>query len=69
MHLVEMDLSFGLGQIEKMAANIRELNGLMGKFPLTVLLRFDGSTKSSAEDLMSKTYSCEADVGTMCPHV
>jgi hypothetical protein len=69
MHLVKVDLGLCFGKVEKMAANVGELDGLMGQLPFTVLLWFDGSTKSSAKNLVSETYPCETDVGAMCPDV
>jgi hypothetical protein len=69
MHLVKVNLSLGFGQVEEMATNVGQLNRLMGQFPFAILLWFDRGAKSSAEDLVSEAYSCEANVGAVCPNV
>lgn len=69
MHLVKMDLGLDFGQIEEVAANLGQLDRLMGKFPITVLLGFDGCAESPAKNLMSEANSCEADIGTMLPDI
>jgi hypothetical protein len=69
VHLVEMNLALGVGQVEEFAANVAEFDGGVGKFPFAVFLGLDGGAECAAEDLVPETDACEADVGAVRPYV